>query len=181
MHVIIGLGNPGKEYENTRHNAGFLAIDELARQKNLAWEDSKLFKGAFIKDGDTLYLKPFTYMNESGLAVAKLMSYYKLLPKRLGLVKQKDADLSSILTVIHDEIDLPLGEYRWSVGSRSAGHKGVESIIAQLKTKNFRRLRLGVRGAKPEQMPTRDYVLAKFGKDERDIMNKTIAKALREL
>ena len=84
-------------------------------------------------------------MNNSGQAIQAILSYYKLLPKKLGLIKQKDSNLSDILTIIHDDIDIELGNHKTSVNSRSAGHNGVQSIINHLKTKNFKRIRIGVR------------------------------------
>ncbi|MCK5211146.1 aminoacyl-tRNA hydrolase [Candidatus Parcubacteria bacterium] len=176
MKIIVGLGNPGEKYNNTRHNAGFMAIDKIVKDKNLEWKENKKFNAILIKDGNTLYIKPQTFMNNSGTAVRAVLDYYKTLPKKLGLITAKNADLSGVLTVIHDDIDIEFGKIKESTCSRSAGHKGVESIINHLKTKNFKRIRIGVKGNKPEQMATTDYVLARFSKEELTQINKLITE-----
>ncbi|MFH0891166.1 MAG: aminoacyl-tRNA hydrolase [Candidatus Falkowbacteria bacterium] len=182
MKIIIGLGNPGKEYENTRHNAGFAAVDAWAKKQGFNWTVNKKFNAAVAGNGDLLLIKPLTYMNNSGQAAQAAMAYYKLLPKTLGLLRQKSADLSETLTVIHDDLDIALGDYKISVNSRSAGHRGVESIINHLKTKNFKRIRIGVKNDKPEQMPTEKYVLGHFSAAESMIISKlTEEKILTEL
>lgn len=182
MKIIVGLGNPGTEYENTRHNAGFMAIDAWAKEQGLNWTINKKFNAAVAGNGDLLLIKPLTYMNNSGKAVQAAMAYYKLLPKTLGLMRQKDADLSETLTVIHDDLDIALCDYKISVNSRSAGHRGVESIINHLKTKNFKRIRIGIKNDKPEQMPTEKYVLGHFNADEKAALGKLIEeKILTEL
>ena len=180
MKIIVGLGNPGEKYNNTRHNAGFMAIDAMTTVEtghcpvSKIWQFNKKFNALLIKDGNTLYLKPQTFMNNSGTSVRAALDYYKILPKKLGLITQKKSDLSEILTVIHDDIDIEFGKIKESVDSRSAGHKGIESIIQHLKTKNFHRIRIGVKGDKPEQMATADYVLARFSKEELTRMDKII-------
>lgn len=160
MKLIIGLGNPGKEYENTRHNVGFMAVDFLAREleaedflENDKFQSS--MSRVFYRNDTVLLVKPLTFMNLSGEAVQKMMSFYKIEPHDL--------------IVIHDEMDLPLGEIRESFGKNSAGHKGIESIIEKCGTKDFMRLRIGIgkdRG-----------VLKKFGLFEKmkikDAVNKS--------
>ena len=179
MKLIIGLGNPSEKYKYTRHNAGFLALDFLAEKNGWTWIFNKKFNAEIFKDGDIIYAKPQTFMNNSGQSVAAIISYYKLLPKKFGLIKEKDTDLSEILTVIHDDLDIPLGTFKTSIDSRAAGHNGVQSIINHLKTKNFKRIRIGIKNEKPEQMPVASYVLQKFGEDELDIINKTISEFQR--
>jgi peptidyl-tRNA hydrolase, PTH1 family len=176
MHLIVGLGNPGNEYKTTRHNAGFMAVDFLAAKNGLAWKMDKKFNAEIIKDGDTLYLKPQTFMNESGTSVQAVLAYYKLLPKTLGIMTKKESDLSDILTVIHDDLDVDFGKTKESVDSRSAGHRGVESIINNLKTKNFRRIRIGIRSSLQGKIPTEKFVLQNFGTEEMDVIKKVIAK-----
>ena len=139
MKIIIGLGNPGKKYELTRHNVGFMALNAIAKKLGLSWQENKKFKAKIAKNQNLILVKPLTFVNNSGQAVQAVLSYYKLLPKKLGLLKKKNSDLSDILTVIHDDIDISLGKYKISIGSRSAGHNGVQSIISHLKTKNFNR------------------------------------------
>ncbi len=174
MKVMIGLGNPGEKYKNTKHNAGFIFLDKVIEEKCLRWENNKKLKAEIAKDGRTIYAKPQTFMNDSGRSVAAILSYYKLMPKRLGMIKEKNADLSESLTIIHDDIDIPLGEYKISKNSRSAGHRGVESIIQNLKTKNFQRIRIGIYNKERGNVPTIKAVLEKFNQEERDILEKTI-------
>ena len=176
MKLIVGLGNPGEKYKNTRHNAGFMALDNIAAQKNLNWQENKKLHSYVIKDGETIYAKPLTYMNNSGQAVRAILSYYKLLPKKLGLITSKGSNLANILTVVHDDFDIELGKYKIAANSGSAGHKGVQSIIEYLKTKKFTRYRIGIKGDRPEQMPTDKYVLGSFKEEELNIINKIISE-----
>jgi len=181
MKIIIGLGNPGDKYQFTRHNAGWLALDYLIQKiasdkgETASWEENKKLSALIYKSGDYLFAKPLTFMNESGRAVQAILSYYHLLPKKLGLFKSKDSDLSQILFVIHDEIDLDLGQIRLSADSRSAGHRGVESIIRHLKTKNFSRWRLGINTPNKGQTPTEKFVLQRFTNEELEKLEKTFA------
>ena len=169
MKIIVGLGNPGEEYNNTRHNAGFMLVEKLAAEAGAVWQFNKRFKADIAESRGVFFIKPQTFMNESGIAVAAVLSYYKLLPKTLGILKGKNADLSQILTVIHDDLDIEFGQSKISVNSRSGGHKGVQSIIDHLKTQNFRRLRLGIKkSAAQAKIPTEKYVLMKFGKEEKE-------------
>ena len=181
MKIIVGLGNPGKKYENTRHNVGFMAIDSLAKNLGLNWEESKKFQAEIAKTGNTLLVKPLNFMNNSGQSVQAVLSYYKLLPKKLGVFKVKDGDLSEILTVIHDDLDIALGKYKISLDSRSAGHKGVESIISHLKTKNFKRIRIGIRTEMANKMPADRFVLEKFREEEIKIVDGLTNKIISEI
>jgi peptidyl-tRNA hydrolase, PTH1 family len=168
MKIIVGLGNPGTEYENTKHNAGFMLVDKLARDAGATWQFNKRFKATIAESRGVFFVKPQTFMNESGVAVAAVLSYYKLLPRTLGILKAKGADLSQILTVIHDDLDIEFGTYKISTDSRAAGHRGVQSIINHLKTKNFQRLRLGIKKSTEQEMiPTDKYVLMKFNEAEK--------------
>jgi len=172
MKLIIGLGNPGKEYAKTRHNAGFLAIDHLLSTIRESTSDSRS-NCEIVKvthDGDTwMIVKPLTYMNLSGTVAQELISYYKLDPT-------KD------LIVIHDELDLPLGEIRISTDSRSAGHNGVQSIIDALGTKNFKRIRIGVENRPDKKTPPGDkYVLQNFTPEEYEILQKTLQSVISRL
>jgi PTH1 family peptidyl-tRNA hydrolase len=143
MKIIVGLGNPGEQYKNTRHNAGWLALDNFLGQ--VKWSKNNKFRALIYKDGDLLFVKPLTFMNDSGQAVKNILNYYKLLPKKLGLITSKDSDLSDVLTVIHDDLDLNFNTYKIVTNSGSAGHRGVQSIMNYLKTKKFNRLRLGIK------------------------------------
>ena len=159
--LLIGLGNPGKKYVNTRHNAGFLFVDSF--WKNFRdefgfseWEFKKKLN-AEISIGKTnskkiILAKPRTFMNLSGEAAKAILKYYK-------------AKLSD-LVVVHDEIDLPLGTHRFSTDSSAAGHKGVQNIIDLLGTKNFTRLRIGVDNRGEKKIQTDKYVLSNFSSTE---------------
>ena len=151
IKLIIGIGNPGKKYERTRHNAGFLFIDELERLK--------------IK---ITLAKSQSFMNESGRAVVDLIKFYKVKPENI--------------LIVHDDIDILWGNYKFSFGRSSAGHKGVESIIKSLKTKNFWRLRIGIQPAFAKKHIRADHIiLKKFTSEELKEINKTIKKAVSEL
>lgn len=160
MKLIIGLGNPEKEYRTTRHNAGFLCLDFL--QKAYGFEPFTLDKkmSAEISTGTQneekmLLVKPTTFMNNSGTAVQALVQFYKLSP----------ADI----IVIHDDLDIESGTYKTTLSSRSAGHNGVTDIIEKLGTQDFFRIRLGIsRPIAPEGacISVHDYVLQKFGEEE---------------
>jgi len=165
MNLIIGLGNPGKKYRSTRHNIGFMVLDELARQHNLSWQEDTKNKALIAKGTDYVLVKPQTFMNLSGETVAKLLRYYHLLPRTIFGTK-KDSVLTSVLTVIHDELDLPFGKYKVANNSSSAGHNGVQSIIDHLKTKNFQRLRIGINNESRKNIPGDKFVLQRFSDDE---------------
>lgn len=161
LKIIVGLGNPGAKYAKTRHNAGWLVLDslakELARQtgEKINWQTKKDWSAEIIKIGNYLLVKPQTMMNNSGLAVRKILDYHQLL----------QADLSETLLVIHDELDLPIGTTRWSVDSRAAGHRGIESIIQHLGTQNFTRFRLGIKPDFP-LTDAADFVLKNLSASE---------------
>jgi PTH1 family peptidyl-tRNA hydrolase len=178
MQLIVALGNPGEKYQLTRHNAGFMAVDALANNFGEGWQLNKKFNAEIIKRTDAILAKPLTMMNNSGMAAQAIMSYYNLLPKKLGLLKAKDSDLSEILTVIHDDIDIELGKYKVTLGSGSAGHKGVRSIINHLKTKNFKRIRIGIRTALTEKMPAEKFVLSRFSAEEQKVINNIIEEII---
>ncbi len=172
--IIVGLGNPGKEYDNTRHNYGFMVVDRLANEAGAEWKESKKFKALVAETPDTIFMKPQTFMNNSGQSVGALMAYYKLLPKSLGIFKDKNADLSEILTVFHDDLDIEIGKWKESIDSRSAGHRGVQSIIDHLKTKNFKRIRLGISSQLKKVMPIEKFVLTRFSAEEKPSLEKVI-------
>lgn len=157
IKLIIGLGNPGKEYEHTRHNVGFLCIDELENYikiKNLK------FKITLAKSQ--------SFMNESGKSVASLIKFYKLKTENV--------------LVVHDDIDILWGNFKISFGRTSAGHKGVDSIIKSLKTKNFWRLRIGIQPKTAKKHIRADkIILKKFTKEELKELDETIKKAISEL
>ena len=166
MRIIAGLGNPGKQYEHTRHNVGFLAVDALAKQLGLNWTISKKINAEIAKGADLLLIKPLTFMNESGSTAAAALAYFKLTPDSL--------------TVIHDDLDIELGKHKVSTDSRSAGHNGVQSIIDRLKTKNFKRIRIGVKIPELEKIPAEKFVLQKFKLEEKKIINLIISQIIKK-
>ncbi len=166
MVIIAGLGNPGDKYKNSRHNIGWLALDFYLG--DVKWIENKRFKALTYQDGEYLFVKPLTYMNLSGESLRAILSYYKLLPKSFGLINKKDADLSSVLKVIHDDIDLDFGRLKEVKDSGSAGHNGLKSIIKELKTQNFSRLKIGIKNETLKNpIPTEKFVLQNFNEEER--------------
>ena len=164
MKMIVGLGNPGKKYERTRHNAGFLVIDQLAKDLGVSLTDRKfnaLYHIYNLSGQKILLLKPETYMNLSGEAVLAFKNYY-------------DIETEDII-VIHDDMDLPLGKIRLRQKGSSGGQKGMGNIIALLKTDEIKRIRMGV--GHDRTIETVDYVLGKFSKDEMVIFKESISKA----
>jgi PTH1 family peptidyl-tRNA hydrolase len=175
MKIIVGLGNPGEQYKNTRHNIGWLLLDELLGE--VSWQENKKFSALVYEQGDCLFVKPLTFMNNSGQAVQKILDYYKLRPKTLGLLAKKDQSLNDVLTVIHDDLDLNFGEHRLASDSGSAGHRGVQSIINQLKTKKFNRLRLGIKTDMVKtHIPPDKFVTQAFTKEERPQLTKIFSQ-----
>ncbi len=171
MKLIIGLGNPGKEYERTRHNAGFVVIDKLTTDYGLRTtadkrSDAEVAKGK-INGKRALLAKPQTFMNNSGMAARALLNFYKLTPANI--------------IVIHDDKDIPLGEFRIQKNRGAAGHNGVQSIIDQLGTKNFTRVRVGVAPQDKTIRDTAEFVLGKFTKEEQKLLSKVVVKIMEEI
>jgi peptidyl-tRNA hydrolase, PTH1 family len=130
MKLIVGLGNPGTKYDKTRHNVGFSVITHLSEKFNLPLIEETKFKAEFVKGTFFYLLKPLMFMNNSGIPVSRVTTFYKILP--------------SDVWVVHDDIDLPLGKIRIRKGGASAGHHGIDSIIEHLGSDQFVRFRLGV-------------------------------------
>ncbi len=151
MKLIVGLGNPGEKYKNTRHNVGFMAVEKIAENNNGMWEFEKKFNSEICRFGDTLLAKPHTFMNNSGEAVSKIVNYF-------------DVDLNDLI-IVHDEVDLEEGETRFKKGSGDAGHHGVIDIINKLGTQDFWRFRIGVGRPKSNKFEVNDYVLSVFKPD----------------
>lgn len=154
MKLIIGLGNPGKQYEKTRHNVGFMCLDNIAGKYNLTYKFESTFNAmvsvANIRGEKCIFVKPQTFMNLSGEAVNKIMNYYKV-------------DIKDFL-VIYDDMDLPIGTLRLREKGSAGGHNGIKNIIAHLKTQEFKRIRVGI--SSHENIDAKDYVLGNFGKDD---------------
>lgn len=164
--ILVGLGNPGREYRGNRHNVGFMTIDRLSEA--FAIKIGKVQAKALVGSGQwegrkIILMKPQTYMNLSGDAIGSLLRYYKV-------------PLAQLL-VAHDDLDLPVGVIRLRPGGGSAGQKGVASTIHKVGTQNFPRLRIGI-GRPPGQMSAADYVLQDFSKADQEIINPTIDRAV---
>lgn len=158
IRLILGLGNPGAEYENTRHNAGRMAAMYFAKKNGFPEFKHDKKSNSLISRNKLLISLPETFMNKSGQAAAKLFK-----PKK----ENKD------LIVIHDDLDLPLGRFKISYGKSSGGHKGVESVMRALKTKNFVRVRIGVSPKhKPDQKEIMKFIIGKFKPAELEIFKK---------
>ena len=176
MFLIIGLGNPGKEYEKTKHNAGFRTVDFLAGKYDLEWTDeskkllSEVSSGK-IDSQKVILAKPITFMNNSGKAVALLTKSYK--PSSRAQAEGLKAESCFIF---HDDSDLPLGKIKISFGKSSGGHKGVESIIKALKTKEFWRIRIGIQSSK-KHIRAEKLVLQKFKPEEEKVFAKVVKTA----
>lgn len=181
MKVIIGLGNPGDKYKNTRHNVGFDVLDILAEELGLNWQEDKKKKALIAHDNKYILVKPMSYMNLSGEPTKAVLSYYSILPKNFKIFSVQDSDLSEILTIIHDDIDIDFGTYKKSIDSRSAGHNGVQSIINNLKTKNFNRYRVGIKNKNIEFIPKDKFVLQRFSREEKDVLSHLYKEIVRDL
>lgn len=175
MKIIVGLGNPGDDYKTMRHNIGWLALDNLLG--DVKWSMSKKFNALTYEEGDFLYVKPLTFMNNSGQAVQKILSYYKLLPKNFGILNKKGADLNDVLVVIQDDLDINFGDLKMATDSSSAGHRGIQSIIDHLKTQRFTRIRLGIKNELLKiHIPTEKFVLQPFNHDEKERLKEIFSK-----
>lgn len=166
MKCIVGLGNPGKQYEKTRHNTGFLVIDELCDIFGVTLSQKKFnahFEKFKFQGQDILLIKPQTYMNLSGHAVGSLMGYFKV-------------ELDDLM-VISDDLDLPVGKVRFRKGGNDGGQRGLRSIIGQLGNKNFNRCRIGIGNDK--LIPTADYVLGKVEKENVDLYKQSLNHATK--
>lgn len=167
IRLIIGLGNPGREYEATRHNVGFRWVDELARLQNLNFRSEARFHGLMARgqllDHEMLLLKPQTFMNASGRAVSALAQFYKIAPAEI--------------LVVHDDLDLQPGVARLKLGGGHGGHNGLKDIIAHLGTRDFWRLRLGI-GHPGERAEVVNFVLNDPRKEERALIEQAVQRAL---
>lgn len=153
MHLIVGLGNIGDKYQLTRHNIGFMVIDEITKNLSTSNINNPNFQSTLLKSGYNLFAKPTTYMNNSGVAVRVIKEYYKI-------------DLENII-VIHDDLDLPFGTVKFKIGGGHGGHNGLRSLDAHI-TKEYIRVRIGI-GKPLDKSDVANYVLSNFSKEE---MNK---------
>ncbi len=162
MKLIVGLGNPGREYKKTRHNIGYMLLDKIALDKGISF-DKERFNAKYLeytyKDEKILMIKPLSYMNLSGEVVVKYVQYYKI-------------DIGDIL-VIQDDLDLAVGRYKLMFKHGDGGHNGIKNIISNLNSKEFLRLKIGI--SKNTYIDTKDYVLGKFSGEELKIINNTFS------
>ncbi|EJV78223.1 aminoacyl-tRNA hydrolase [Bacillus mycoides] len=165
MKLIVGLGNPGREYELTRHNIGFMAIDELAKRWSISLNEQKfkgVFGAGFVNGEKVILLKPLTYMNLSGESIRPLMDYYKI-------------DVEDFI-VMYDDLDIPVGKLRLRMKGSAGGHNGVKSTISHLGTQEFQRIRMGIDRPK-NGIKVVDYVLGRFTAEEISGVNQSIENA----
>ena len=161
IRIIVGLGNPGRDYAETRHNVGFMVLDRLARRFGAEWKLDKARKGELAAGPGVLLIKPQTFMNCSGECVGPIMRYYKFEPEQV--------------LVIYDDISVPVGTMKLRSSGSAGGHNGMKSLIAHLGGEKFPRLRVGI-GA-PGQKEMVGHVLGKFAPDERPLLEECLAKA----
>lgn len=160
--IVVGLGNPGKTYESTRHNIGFMVLDRLAAGWGATFKEDKQWKAQLAAGSGVLLVKPQTYMNESGMSVGPLARFFKIEPERVF--------------VIYDDVAFPLGSLKIRPGGSAGGHNGLKSLIAHLGTQNFPRLRFGI-GAPRGKGEMTGHVLGKFRPDEQELLDVMLAKA----
>lgn len=163
--IIVGLGNPGIDYRDTRHNIGFMVVDELARRFKTSFNEEKRWHGLVAKVSGSWLLKPQTFMNDSGRSVRGLSQFYKITPAET--------------LIIYDDVDLPLGKMRMRLSGSAGGHNGMKSLISSLGTDSFPRLKLGI--ATESGRPSGDrlvgHVLGKFREEERPLLEIFIQRA----
>lgn len=158
MKLIAGLGNPGKKYDQTKHNTGFMALDHYLSKNNLDLDKDK-FEGLWTKQKvngeDVIFLEPQTFMNDSGKSIAQVANFFKIAPEDI--------------LVIHDDMDMPIGKIRIRANGKSGGHNGIKSIMACLGTNNFNRLKIGIRHPQKESVVS--WVLSPFNDEQQKLMD----------
>ncbi len=167
INLIVGLGNPGDKYDQTRHNVGFEVVERLAKNWQLDWKKNNRFKGYYCEGaapnmGKVRLLKPLTYMNHSGQAVRAVCDWYKFSPE-------------SVL-IVYDDLDLPVGRLRLRLSGSAGGHNGMKSIISHLGTEDFPRLRIGIQPSE-KNVDTVRYVLGKFSPDQQPYIKQALDTA----
>ena len=164
IKFVVGLGNPGEKYSNTRHNFGFRAVDKIVEQENLSWKNwNDMASITFYRrnDNNILIAKPMTFMNNSGFPVTGLLKYYKILPQEM--------------LVLYDDYSIPTGEYKFRATGSSGGHNGVNSIITQTGTTTFSRMKLGM-GPLPKYAKIVDFVLSNFNSEDNKKIDNVLDK-----
>ena len=161
MKLIVGLGNPGKEYENTRHNIGFMMIDYIIQELNITKSSEKMGGKYFeinINGEKVIFLKPQQYINLSGDVIIRFMNFYK--------IEKED------IFIIHDDLDLEVGKFKLREKGGSGGHNGLKNIESHLKSKEYNRMKIGISNNK--NIDTKDYVLGRLSKEEKEKLNEII-------
>lgn len=165
MKLIVGLGNPGKEYENTRHNVGFIILDRYLQKNNILNGKEKfggLYFEGFINKEKVIFLKPQKYINLSGQVLKQYIDFFKI-------------DIDDVL-IIHDDLDTPFGSVKLRLSGGSGGHNGLKDIENNIHSKDYKRIKIGISNNK--SIDTKDYVLGKFGNEDKEIMNSVIEKSI---
>ncbi len=167
VKMIVGLGNPGSKYDNTKHNVGFMAIDTIVKESDITFTENKNFKAlvgsTFINQEKVYFVKPTTFMNNSGIAVKALLTYYNIAIEDL--------------IVIYDDLDMEVGKIRFRQKGSAGGHNGIKSIIAHLGTQEFDRIKIGI-GRPQHGMTVINHVLGKFDNDDLITINLTLDKVV---
>lgn len=171
LYLIAGLGNPGREYERTRHNAGFLVAERLVAERHGAWKAEERFQARVcrirLSDRSVLVCEPLTYMNASGEAVGRLLNYYRVPVSRL--------------LVVVDDADLPLGEIRLRGSGSSGGHHGLESVEKHVGTRDYARLRVGIGRRGDGRRDIAGYVLGRFAAEDEPVLEQVLARSARQV
>lgn len=162
MKLIVGLGNNGPIYKNTRHNVGFQVIDTIANKMNIKLSKEK-FGASYYANDDFILMKPISYMNLSGESVAKMMQFYK--------INSKD------ILIICDDLDTELGRAKIKISNSSGGHNGIKSVIEEIKTPNFYRLKIGIGRPTNKKIQISDYVLGKFSSKELEVIEQVVEQS----
>lgn len=161
MKLIVGLGNPGKEYEKTKHNVGFMCLDLVLEKLNVKLDKNK-FNGDYyqglVNNQKVIFLKPHTFMNLSGECIIQFIDYFKI-------------DIEDIL-IIYDDLDLAIGQYKIKVKGSSNGQKGMDNIMKHLHTQNIARIKIGI--DRDDYYSTKNYVLSTFNEDQQSLINSTL-------
>lgn len=180
MKIFVGLGNPGKEYRQTRHNVGFMAVEQWAATSNFT-HNAKFF-AELVKtnfgQNEAIFFKPQTYMNDSGKAVRALLDFYKIAADKTA---QNEISYPE-LVVVHDDLDIVFGEYKIQFGKGPKVHHGLQSIYQNLGTSNFWHIRVGIDGRGGNRaIPGKNYVLSKFSTEELSQLEQTLAQIKQKL
>ena len=161
IRLVVGLGNPGTTYKDTRHNVGFMILDRLARAWGMEFKTDSKRKAELATKGGILFIKPLTFMNDSGSCVGPIMRFFKFSPEQV--------------LVVYDETAFPPGTFKFKMTGSDGGHNGIKSLISHLGSQNFPRLRFGIGPARPGGLT--GHVLGKFSPDEREIVENGLDKA----